>query len=463
VSALTTRVRTDPAASVGPLVWAGAAVAMGVGIGLGAAADAAVLAAGLVLLPLLAALFLQPAWLPALLIVTVFTEAVTVGGLTVSRLAGPLAFVVLLVHAGALRGRPFPDRRILVAAGAYAAWAVASSLWTVNASGSGTGFALGSMGLSGVYLAATALLLRTERDVTRLVQVMFAVSVAMALVAIRDYLAGAERAVGFSGDANFFASLQVVVIPLAAVLAGQARTAPARLAYLAGLILIVGSVFTSLSRGGILALAGVFLLLSLQPAQGFFRTRARKTAFIVAVSIGAAGLLTVSYGALSARAASLFTTADGGSGRTNLWRAAITGWKQEPVKGLGFGAFESQSNELLRRTPGVDFSAYRLRETGQVVHNAYLESLVELGVVGLALFLALLAAALASLRRTARRAMAAGQPHLSAVSRALFVAMLGFAFTSIFLSTETDRTLWMLLGFALALPRIVASKESPTR
>jgi O-antigen ligase len=284
----------------------------------------------------------------------------------------------------------------------------------------------------------------------------------MGFVAIAEYLSGQARAVGYSGDANFFASLQVVALPLAAVLAGQARTGRARAVYLLGLAVIAGSVLTSLSRGGILGLVGVFMLLALQPARGFFRTRARKTAFLVAMTAGSLALLAVSYGALSARTSSLFNSADGGSGRTNLWRAAQTGFEEHPIRGLGFGAFPSQSNDLLRRTPGVDFSAYNLRPDGQVVHNAYLESLVELGVVGLALFLAVLTATWLTLRRSAAIAVARDELYLSSVARALIISLAGFAFTSIFLSTETDRTLWVLMGLALALARVLAGKEPST-
>ena len=105
-------------------------------------------------------------------------------------------------------------------------------------------------------------------------------------------------------------------------------------------------------------------MLLLQPARSFFRSPAQKRAFVAVVLIGAGVLVWTSYGALSARTASLFHTSDGGSGRTNLWRAALAGWRQHPAYGMGFGAFIGQSNKLLVATPGVDFSAYALRPTG---------------------------------------------------------------------------------------------------
>jgi O-antigen ligase len=456
--ALTPRLGADR-----PLPWVLAAVVMGAGIGVAAAAGVGIVAGACVLLPVLAALFLRPGWLPVLLMVTVFTEALSFGGLSVSRLAGPLALVILLLRWAVERTPRLPDRRVAIAVAIYAAWAATSMLWTVDptltVAQTTSGGALASLALSAIYLVAVALLVTTERELQRLLVTIWALAVLVGVIAIGEYLSGSARAVGVTGDPNFFASLQVVALPLATVLASQARSGLARAVYLIGLGIVVGSVVTSLSRGGILALVGVFMLLGLQPARAFFRTPARKRVFLVAMLAGALALLAVSYGALSARTSSLFTTADGGSGRANLWRAAIAGFDEHPVRGLGFGAFPSQSNDLMRRTPGVDFTAYQLRPTGQYVHNAYLESLVEVGVVGLVLFLVVLLATWATLRRTARRAAAANRLYLSSVARALIVSLAGFAFTSLFLSTETDRTLWVLMGLALALPRVLADEE----
>ena len=113
---------------------------------------------------------------------------------------------------------------------------------------------------------------------------------------------------------------------------------------------------------------------------------------------------------------------------------------------MGFGAFIGQSNQLLVQTPGVDFSGYDLRSTGQVAHSAYIESLTELGVVGLGVFLGLLVTIAATLLSTARRAARAGAMFLASFARGCLVALGAFAVASLFLSTETDRVLWIFAG-----------------
>jgi exopolysaccharide production protein ExoQ len=451
------------------VVWLAAAVGLGAVLGLGVGLGGLAVGIAAALVPVGIALVLRPRWLPLALAITVFTEAYSVGGISISRVAGPAALALLLLQIrrnGPVRFGGL-DRPLLVLIGAYSAWAIASSLWTVNLGGSlqegGTDYAVLSLLLSATYLVAIAGLVTSEREVHRLVVAVWALSSIMGGLAIAEYLQGSARAVGLSGDANFFASLQIVAIPVGAVLVGHVRTGLQRTIVLGGVGLAVGSVITTLSRGGILALVALTMLLAVQPAGAFFRTRARKRLFLGVLIVGAALLLAISYSALAARTSSLFTTADGGSGRENLWKGAVTGVHQHPVFGLGFGAFTSQANDLMRMTPGVDFSAYRLRVGGQPVHNAYLESLVELGPLGLALFLGMLAAAYRALRRSARLAAQHGSVLISGVSRALSLSLIGFALTSVLLSTETDRTLWFLMALALTLPRIAAAPPAPGR
>src|SRR5918999_1160006 len=409
----------------------------------------------------LGALLLRPEWLPPALMVTVFAESLAIGGLTISRLSGPLALAIVLVHVARRGTPPFPHRGVLWAVAAYVGWAVASAIWTVNVDDSftegGTGFALASLFLSLTYMAAFAILIDSRQDLKRLGVVVWLLASGLGCVAIGQYLSGAERSLAYAGDANFFAALQVLALPVCTVVAAQARAGSRRLIAYLGVAVVVGSVLTSLSRGGLLALFGVVALLAFQPARVMFRSRAQKRVALIVVALGAGVLLYAAFDDLAARGESLFNSREGGSGRANLWRASVTAWEQHQVRGLGYGAFINESNDLLRRTPGVDFSEYRLREGGQVAHSAYLGTLAELGVVGLALFLLLPVSLFVTLRRASREAFARSDPLVVAASHALMVSLGGFAVASLFLSTEVDRGLWVMLGAGLAMARIAAS------
>lgn len=443
--------------------WIIFAGVLGLAIGLSVALSQTTIAIAVVLVPLLLALLLRLEWIPVLVMATVFGEALQSGSVTASRAVAPLvALAMILGLAGRNRVR-LPRIGVLLAAIAYSFWALASAAWTINTDNSlsmgGTGYALAQLAISLTMMLAMVMFVRFDRDLWRLLWVIWAFSSVTGLISIAQYATGYSRAVGASGDANFFAALQVVALPFSALLAIEMRKTRNRTIILLGIAIAVGSIITSLSRGGILALVAVFLLLSLQPARGFFKTRARKRFFLLFVTIGAGVLLAASYSALSARTSSLFNGGDQGSGRANLWRAALTGWHTHEVRGIGLGAFIGQSNQLLLETPGVNFSDYNLRSTGQYVHNAYLESLVELGVIGAALFVGLLVTMALSLWSTARRAQRAGLMFTSAFSRAMLLGLFGFAFTSFFLSTETDRTLWVLVGLTIALPRVLGEEQ----
>lgn len=440
-------------------------LALAVGCAAGAIASWQPIAALVIAIvaPIGIAVIIRPEWLPAVLVVTVFTESLAVGDVTISRIAAPFALAVLVPRL--VLGRlPSPGYvPVLAAAGAYSVWALASALWTLdegNNPGSGTTYSLASLAISGIYLLVVLLLVRTPKDLRRLLFAVVATATVTSAIAIVDYAGGGGRAAGYDSDPNYFAAMQVFALPLAILLASHARSPAGRLAMLGAVAVIGGSVVVSLSRGGILAMLAVLILLGASPARGVFRTPGRKALVVLVALVGAGALVSVAYSDLSARSQSLFDSSEGGSGRTNLWRAAITGWEERPMIGIGFGAFRGQSNKLLRQTPGVDFSAYKLRLGGQYAHSAYLGTLVELGVIGLALFLTLLVLAWRGMRKAAAIAAAYDDRFLAGASRALAISLAGFTLASVFLSTETDRVLWVLLGLGAVLPRVAAEAVS---
>jgi O-antigen ligase len=98
---------------------------------------------------------------------------------------------------------------------------------------------------------------------------------------------------------------------------------------------------------------------------------------------------------------------------------------------------------------------------GRVVHNAYLEALTELGVVGLVLFLLILFLTVRSYLRTFRRARAAGDRAIESFSIALLIAVFGFSISMFFNSNELGKPLWIFIGLAIALERIPARGAEP--
>jgi O-antigen ligase len=405
---------------------------------------------------------LRPSLVLPVLVLSIFAEAVTVGGTTLGRLTAPLALVAVVsqVLQSPVRLRRATFSLILI--GGYALLALASLAWTVSVPA--TVEALTTLAVSLVYGAAFAVLVRTSRDLHRLLTAFALASTSLALLWIGQYALGIDRRFNVAGDPNFFAASQVVALPLVVVLLSRERDALRRVALYVAIALIAASVLSTVSRGGFITLTVIVLLILVLPSRLLFQSPKQKAAFLLTALIGLAVLSPLAWGDLRHRFEAGLGQSNVAGGRGDLWLAATAGYRQHPVAGLGFGAFRAVSFQLLRSTPGVDLQShlrFAVRE-GEFVHNAYLGSLAELGPVGLGLFLGILGAAAARFRRTAREARAAGRSFERSVAGGLLLSLLALALASALLSTETSRVLWVLVGLSLALPGLVPRLQPGT-
>jgi O-antigen ligase len=400
---------------------------------------------------------LRAVTLLAVMVASVFAEVVSLGGITITRLVAPVALVLLL--AALTRGTAVVRFGAPLGwALAYSLWALASGLWTVSLGR--TVYTLSSLAIALVYMLAFAGLLGSRADVERLLGYVAVAALGIGLFAIAAYVAGGSlaveqgRASGGVGDANFFAAYEVVAIPLVLVLAGEPRKRWLRIALYATVLLLIASVLTTFSRGGLIALLAIVVLTLVVPSRTIFRSRLQRTAVVVAVLVFAGVGFNTLSGAYAPHLSSIFSEG-GGSGRLILWQGAWTGIKERPLTGLGYGAYPPASNDLIFRTPGASVRDYDLHPDGQEAHSAYIGTAAELGIPGLVLFLGLLVSTVLALRRAAARARAAGELFLMRVANALTISVGGWAIASVFLSSETSRPLWIVVGIALALPKLV--------
>ena len=441
-----------------PLPWALAGALAAVAVGATSVvspreAVAITVAAGLVL-----ALAFRPANLLPVLIASLFAEVVSLGGITIGRLVAPVALLVVLIVA--------TERRLTLRfagpvawATFYAAWALASGLWTVGLSR--TAYMLGSLAIALVYAVAFAILIDSERDLLRVSFVVALAALGIGIFAVIAFAAGvsgdlnAGRSEGGAGDPNLFATYQVMALPLALVVLSEVRHRLPRFALYVSALAVTASVFASLSRGGILTLLFVTALILIIPSRSLFRSGRQKTALVLVATVAGAIFLSTSSSQLLPRFESLRTGDSSGAGRVYIWDASLISIHRHPVLGVGYGAFPKVSNQLLLETPGVDFNQYELRPGGTVPHNLYLGTLAELGIPGLLLMVGLLASTAVTLLRAATRARRIDAVFLSRTSVALFVSLVGVAVASVFLSTDTSRALWILLGMSVATGRLV--------
>ena len=121
-----------------------------------------------------------------------------------------------------------------------------------------------------------------------------------------------------------------------------------------------------------------------------------------------------------------------------------------PIAGVGAGDFVTSSVDYLLR-PGVIHRADFIVDNPKVAHNTYLQLLAELGVVGLVLFIAILASALGFAAKAARLFTRAGNGEMATLAQAILIATVGYLFAAFFDSREFSSDLWLLLSLAAAM------------
>ena len=434
-------------------VWL-VALCLAAAIGVISAISPSLAVAALVAAVVVPAAVLRPKVVVYLLAVTVFTQAITVGGVPVSRLAAPIGLIALVSE---LVNAPVSLRestRLLVMVGAYTMLAVASLAWTVSVPGTETGLA--SLAISLVYMGAFATLVRDRIDLRRVLTILVGSGMALALFWLVQFGQGVDRTENLAGDPNFVAAFLVLSLPIALVLASSASTTGRRLFVYGGIAVQAAAIIATLSRSGLGALIVAVALTMVLPVRTLQLSQFQKAAFLLSAVVGLAIILPVAGPQLAERFRQADKQESVVGARGDLWRSALHAYRQHEVTGIGYGGYEAESFQLLSETPGVNLASHlRFMNEGEPVHNAYLETLTDIGPLGLLLFLGIIADTAWSLRRVARRAQAAGDAFVRAVSNALLIGLISYSLSSVLLSTETSRALWMIVGLRLALPAIL--------
>ena len=219
-------------------------------------------------------------------------------------------------------------------------------------------------------------------------------------------------------------------------------------------LLVVGTMFTY-SRNGFLTLVILAVLIARHR-----RVPWRRVALVLAC--GAAVIAVAGPRDYVDRLATLVELGSGriGSqqslsvGRTSEYRVGMQMYSEHPVLGVGLGNYRSRYLEYSTQL-GAD-----TRRENRSPHSLYMQFATELGAVGLAWLLVVVATALIGLRRT-RRLLAASDPAGADTLAAIEIAFVAFLWFSIFREVALLRYFLIPLGLALAAPR--AFGGSPLR
>jgi O-antigen ligase len=335
-----------------------------------------------------------------------------------------------------------PGRRLAAALGGWALLTIPLSFWpggSVNV-------------FLDLYLKALALfwllanLVDTPERLRAVAVALTAMGVPLAVTGVRNYASGAfvddsgiKRIEGYSsglaGNPNDLALVLNLLLPMALGLALGRRGPQGRvLAFLAAAVLAMGVVIT-FSRAGFITLVATVLAYLFKL---FGRGRAAPAAAVALIAFLALPLLPEGY---VSRVASITSVESDPTGSAQKrWadtQAALRILPERPILGAGLG----MNILALNDERGTTWTA---------VHNVYLQLGVELGLPGLALFVALLGTSLRSARRAQRVARRSADFELYHLAEGIEVALLAFAISGFFYPVAYHFYFYLIAGLAAA-------------
>lgn len=367
------------------------------------------------------------------------------GGGTVTKLVGIAAASALIVYAVRLRRIVRPSLAV-AAAVLYALWMLTSSLWAPDTSQAFRDVqTMLSLLVMFVVLGSAPIDERNLRTICVLIVLSGVLAAAYGIWFFHQnppssdgrLMLGVSQAHRI--DPNVFADSLLAPLALAVVGLLHARRVQVALAMIAAIALIGEAIVISLSREamlGCVAIAFVIVLMS--------RRRLTALAFLVPVL----AIIPLLVPAIGERIATAGST--GGAGRTSIWNVDLHAWAMHPIFGWGAGsAVDAYSQNLLRIAPG-SFEGW-----DRPPHNVPLQTLVDLGVIGLVLLIAVLVLVYRMLSAVPRG------DRLYDLRVALTAALTAAVVTSFFIDSVWEKYLWLVLCTIAQLRTVVRSRPEP--
>ena len=322
-----------------------------------------------------------------------------------------------------------------------------------------------------MMLAGPWVLMTTVDDVRKLRVLLWTYVWVGALQVVQGILRGGTGIGGYFVDENDLCMLAATVAPIAYFLGSTASGVAGRVAGFTVLVLSVLSGVATFSRGGFLAMIAVGLYVVLRS-----RRPAATLAVIAVALILVYPLVPVEWYDEMKTIDSAHEYGDTGAVRIYMWKVAWKVFLHNPVLGVG-------ANNLGRELPEFEDPRSGQRPLwGRACHSLYLTLLSETGVVGTALWAALLVCCFAATTGAGRRvkdliasdatgpasaSVAAGR-QLFGACRGLEAAMVGFLAAGVFLTINYYPVMWTLVAFMSATrvvlanePALSAAREGP--
>jgi O-antigen ligase len=203
-------------------------------------------------------------------------------------------------------------------------------------------------------------------------------------------------------------------------------------------LLALAGVMVEASRGGFLALVAAMCFMTL-------RSRHRVRIFAITAVVIVPILLAAPATPLKRLMAPSQSDTGGFDLRTQLWRVGWEMIKAHPIVGVGVGNF----------MPLVPSYPHGQNLPKAIACNTFIEVTAEQGIVGLAVFLALLFFTWRSLERSYRRALALGRPDLRVIITAVQAGVIAYVVGCLSLSTQYVKFFWLDVFMAVSFTNML--------
>ena len=256
-----------------------------------------------------------------------------------------------------------------------------------------------------------------------------------------------QRLTFIGADPNEFASIfaAIGIFPLYLILKG--KTTAEVVIGIISTVLVYYSIFLTLSRGGTLTLIFSIILTFFV----FSKKNIKRICFVLSIGIIIIIILLnfeiIDFSPLYERffgeEASDISSLT--SGRVDWWRSGIKAIKQRPI--LGFGGSSSVSLWITSTTYGRSY----------VMHNLFMEILVQYGILGLSVFLWLIVRILKDFKQLISK-LNKGQLK-DDVFLIPFISALTVLFASLSLSWQWSELLWYFISVCLVIGNLFFSQK----
>jgi len=309
---------------------------------------------------------------------------------------------------------------------------------------SGVGFVAVSRYLAFLtFLPFVLVSVESRRDLGRVLRAIVLSLVIVFPYALRQMIRYNERLGVGLYETNYFATILVLVIPLAFVFAAQAPDLLHRRLWTAAGLLLVLELFLTSSRGGFLGLlvAGTVFVYRRHGAMGAIALMAVLLLGLIVVPTELGSRLWTVFESEQAAPAGLEAS---NKAHMALFFAALRMIADNPIFGVGPLNFRSLS------------TLYTGLPQANIAHNSFLEVAAEFGLPVFIVFVLLLWSTFRILNRATALGASPDGRQLAGCAEGLRSGLTGFLVAGCFISAQYEKMLWLAVFLTIALGRFAA-------